>query len=181
MEYIAEPKNPYQVSLQETVTDVLDYWDSRRGNLFAPNWGQFKLDELPPQAVPWCSVLDVKHEPLDFVFRFWGSGRAQVLGQEVTGKSLTSVVDSNIAKSTFDQNVMTMEQRVPLFFDTVAAPEYGDKVSYGVLRLPLSSDGTNVDKIFTISFNPDVRDQLHSVFGTVPAFGLSGPKKLDEN
>jgi len=173
MKYLAEPKDPYEVNLPETVSQVLEYWDTQRGVKIAPSWGQFKLDELPPQAVPWCSVLDIIRDPVDFVFRFWGSARRDLLGQELTGKSLSTVENADIVRSGVEQHMMVLEQRKPLFFHLTAVPEHGEEIAYGTLRLPLSADGDTVDKIFNISFNPDIRSQLHSLFGTLSPIGLS--------
>ena len=52
---------------------VLGYWNSLRGDRFASTWEEFDFLALGPHFIPYLTVVDVHREPLDFVFRFWGT------------------------------------------------------------------------------------------------------------
>ena len=172
MEYVYRTVDIASAPLSEMDTEILEYWNARRGGAFAPNWNDFRLDELPPRAVPWCGVVDVVHDPLDFIFRFWGTIRGQLFGEEVTGQRLSGA-DHVIARASFEQNVAVVETRRPLYFLAQAVRDGGEKLEYGYFRLPLSSDGEAVDKIVSVNYQPDLRDVLHSLYGTLPAHGVS--------
>lgn len=62
--------------------ELYSYWNSRRDGAFAPAWARFDWTCLPPQLIPRCAVVDVKRNPLDFVYRFWGTRRTSVQGAD---------------------------------------------------------------------------------------------------
>ncbi len=169
MEYTHFPLDLADAPLAGTEAEVLAYWESKRGAAFAPALGTFRLDELPTRAVPWCSVVDVVAEPLDFIVRFWGSARRELLGREITGMRI-SAGDNKASMAAFEQNVMVVERRRPIYFKTTARYGQNEVLEYGSLRLPLSGGGEFVDKIFNMSYHPELRDQLHALHGTLPSF-----------
>jgi hypothetical protein len=124
--------------------------------------------------MPWCAVLDVIPDPLDFTFRFWGTARRQILDQEITGKSLSTIIYGELGKLAFDQNVMVTEQRRPLFFEVVAISDSRDEITYHYLKLPLSSDGETIDRIFILlTINPDDYFRQRSLFDAIPPYGFA--------
>jgi len=158
------------VALSDTERAVFDYWTAACQDVFAPPWSRFRLDELPPRAVPWCSVLDVQVEPLDFVVRFWGSMRRDLFGQEITGRKVSAGANL-VSETMFYQNARVISERKPMYFNACASSELVDEVEYGFLRLPLSDDGKTVTKVFSISYHPDLRTKLHALHGTLPHYG----------
>jgi len=157
-------------TLLEMESVVFDYWDAAREGAFAPPWSRFHLDELPPRAVPWCSVLDVEPDPLDFVVRFWGSMRRDLFGQEITGRKVSAGTNL-VSETMFYQNARVVMHGKPMYFMACASSELVDEVEYGFLRLPLSDDGKTVTKVFSISYHPDLRTKLHALHGTLPHYG----------
>ena len=64
------------------------YWESLKGDAFAPSWKDFDLAALDPKSIPYIIVIDVVRDPLDFVIRFWGTGHVAKKGVDKTGKSV---------------------------------------------------------------------------------------------
>ncbi len=178
MKYTGIPIDPRQVGLPELLSNVFDYWNTRRGETLAPTWDRFNLDELPPKIVPWCSVVDVVRDPIDFIFRFWGTERRNLLGQEVTGKSIRSVIDHAVMDTVFDQYVAVVEDGVPLFFEITATDTY-DTFTLINLKLPISNDGECVSQVHSINYNPEAYNRMRLMFGTLPPFGLIAFEESD--
>ena len=53
------------------VSDVLSRWGSLRNGRVAPSWSDFDRLALPASVTPYCAVVDVKFDALDFICRFW--------------------------------------------------------------------------------------------------------------
>ena len=170
MDYESTPIPAADAPLNDMERTVLSYWEDARQDAFAPPWSRFRLDELPPQAVPWCSVVDVVKQPLDFVVRFWGSMRRDLYGQEITGLRV-SLGDNHVSNAMFEQNAVVVRRKRPTYFRLVARREGGPWVNYGFLRLPISDDGEQVDKVFSISYYPELKNELHVLHGTLPPYG----------
>jgi len=131
--------------------EFLDYWNSIRGDRFAPPWKEFDLLAFDSIIISHISVVDVRREPLDFTFRFFGTAHVNAKGIDKTGKSIQEVAQFRDA-SPFDEFKQVMDQKFPLAIQdviTVPAPD-GEKIPQFVLRLPLSDDGQAVDKIISL-------------------------------
>jgi len=130
----------------------LDYWERLRGDRFAPRWDEFEWLQVPTEIIPHMGVVDVYSDPLDFVYRFWGSAHVDVLKQELTGKSVTEMRPVSEGQSVFSQYAETYEARRPMLFENVisAGPHLlpMEEVS---LRLPFSADGERVTQILAFS------------------------------
>ncbi len=127
----------------------LDYWVSLRAGRMAPTWGEFDLLQLPLTAVPCCVVVDVHYDPLDFVYRFFGTGHVSAKGREYTGRSATENQPAEVAEAGVRQYERVVEAREPLIFrriihsiDRQALPLVQVSV-----RAPLSDDGDTVTHI----------------------------------
>jgi len=129
----------------------LDYWQSLRGPRFAPSWKEFDLLALDAKSIPYITVVDVHHDPLDFVFRFWGTAHVNAKGLDKTGKS---VIDDPHFKavSGFDEFKQVIDKKLPLAVqDTAKFPNQdAEQVPIMVLRLPLSDNGKDVDKVISL-------------------------------
>ena len=53
------------------VSDVLFRWGSLRNGRVATSWSDFDRLALPASVTPYCAVVDVKFDALDFICRFW--------------------------------------------------------------------------------------------------------------
>ena len=169
MEYASTPLDITAAPLSDMERRVLGYWQAACGDAVAPPRTRFRLDELPPEAVPWCSVVDVVREPLGFIIRFWGTARRNLYGHEITGFRVSDG-DNPISINMFKQISTVVAERRPIYFRAVGRRDGRDPVEYGILRLPLSDNGIDVDKAFSISYHPELMASLHVLHGTLPPY-----------
>ena len=90
--------DPDPQSLSKTLAEIYAYWESKRGDYFAPSWDEFHLDELDPSVVPLSVVVDVIADPLDFVYRFQGTARNRVEVKDSTGHSVLGLNPPEMGK-----------------------------------------------------------------------------------
>ena len=94
------PKNPRpllptQARLDDIITPEIKafvaYWESLKGDAFAPSWNDFDLAALDPKSIPFVIVVDVVRDPLDFIIRFWGTAH-------VARKRMRSAIDGRTTR-----------------------------------------------------------------------------------
>ena len=132
---------------------LYQYWSCRKGDGIAPSWGDssggdFKLVELDADVLPLLAVVDVAGRPRDYVYRYWGTQRGEILNtSDATGKT----VGGSLVKSTVDRVVQqyreVVEAKVPLLVLNFFELRNGLVAELQTLRLPLSTDGETVDKV----------------------------------
>ncbi len=147
--------------MPEPLVAVLDHWNAIRGASIFPPWDTFRLESLPAHVIPWCVVADVvtgNDGEIDFVYRFWGTARAEFQGLEMTGKSVSEIKPAKVADKVRDEFLAILETPEPLFFVTQFTFPDGDEISWESLRLPLGPDEKTVQKIIGVgaprSFSP---------------------------
>lgn len=140
------------------VEHCLNYYDRLRKGTFAPSWHDFDWTEIPSDLIPHFGVVDVTSDPLDFIYRFWGSAHADTHDQELTGKSVRDMRPATEAESVFKQYRETYNARAPLLFaNTIHAGRFRVPYRETSLRMPFSDDGATVTHIVAFS---DIRDDL---------------------
>ncbi len=126
------------------LSDVWRYWDEKRGANFAPSLKEFRIDELPTPIVPYTIVVDFLGPELDFYYRFFGTRMVEIVGRELTGKTL--IADGLLEYGILNAQMfpIVIAERRPIcthrkwvspkkrIFDTIT------------IRLPLSDNGTDV-------------------------------------
>jgi len=136
----------------------LAYWERLRGDRWAPPWHEFDWSEIPSNIIPCFGVVDVHPDPLDFVYRFWGSFHARVSQQELTGKSVKDMHPAAESRSVFEQYRETLEAKRPrLFANVVRVGKWSLEMNEVSLRLPFSNDGQAINQIVAFS---DIRDDI---------------------
>jgi len=134
------------------IRDCLAYWSRLRGARFAPAWRDFDWNEIHADLIPHFGVVDVSNEPLDFVYRFWGSAHVRAHNQEMTGKSITDMRPEAEASAVFEQYRLTFEARGPVLFENrIRAGRYEVEMLEISLRLPFSDDGETVHHLMAFS------------------------------
>ncbi len=144
--------NANDVVLPSKPAKILRYWNDLRGDAFAPTWGVFKIDELPVGMIPWSMIVDVEQPSGNLVYRFWGTARVRYHGEDLTGMSVVDAQDSSITTILLEEYKMVTENCMPLYIKT-ECENLGNKLDFEFLRLPLSSDGQTVDKIYCVGFS----------------------------
>ena len=132
--------------------DILAFWEGLRAGAVAPPWQSFDWSPVPSNIIPYCGVVDIRRDPLDFIYRFWGSAHVKAHGQELTGKSVKDMRPIAESESVFAQYRETLEAGRPLFFiNLLHVGQARTPYKEVSLRLPFSSDGRNIDILFAFS------------------------------
>ena len=137
-------------ALPDRLRKSLEYWNGLRGERWAPGWAEFSLLDLGTEAVPFTIVADVVREPLDFVYRFWGTGNTTYIGYDCTGKSVRQ--NEVFCDKVFRECSQVYGERRPMVYHTKALKPNGTYREYYRLRLPLSDDGETVTKIVSVGY-----------------------------
>lgn len=134
---------------------VYDYWHRLRGGRPAPTWSEFDLWNLPADAIRYTHVVDVREDPFDLVYRFWGTGMTDVLQFERTGKSLLSTSMGYLNEARRQQvladyrEVIETRRPLPFLWNAATARESTRRLIVPSLRLPFCADGERVTQILT--------------------------------
>lgn len=149
--------------LPDVLGTVVSYWHEVRHDRFAPTWADFHLDELDPQVVPWCSVVDVIDGGTDYIYRFWGTARGALQLHDMTGKSVRNLAPLELAETVISQYAVIIERRKPIWFSIDVVVDETRDFTYQYLRLPLSDDGKSIDKVAAFSHNRRSFRELESM------------------
>ncbi len=126
--------------------ELFAYWTSLRKAGDLP--GRRDIDpERFKRHLPTISLIDVRRDPLDFRMRLAGTGLYGLYGREITGFPLESIYPAGVASEWRDRLTRVVEGRKPSAGVHSLAWRGAARQSIVWLRLPLASDGRNVDMI----------------------------------
>ena len=136
------------------------YWNSRRGNRAMPS----RLDIDPLEMRPWLSritLADVGADGQHFTYRLVGTQLVDLLGVDPTGRLVETAWPGEIAEHVVDGYRQVVETHKPIFCQQINAWLDDQKPTAWAMRLPLSSDGEEVDMILAyLSDNVGMLSQL---------------------
>lgn len=66
---------------------ILQLWSSRRADENLPSWSSFDMYDFKPW-LGYVAVYKVEADPFDATTTLWGTGLAEIYGEDRTGKSL---------------------------------------------------------------------------------------------
>jgi hypothetical protein len=153
-----------QADLPIRLQTVFDHWVELKGENWAPGWPAFRLLDLPSDVIPFMIVLDVKRDPLDFVYRFWGTANTTYIGYDCTGMS---VHDNKLfGPKVFNECTQIVEERRGYVYKSKVTRDDGLYREYTRMRLPLSGDADGVSHIISVVDIKDMRaDPFAADFG----------------
>ena len=132
-----------------TLRNVYDYWCLSRHDRELPS----RSDISPEDMKVYLSrvmLIDVSYQPLDFVYRVFGSGIVDAARKDYTGKSIRELEPADFAALIWRQYLEVVTERKPCLHG-VKLSAGGRFLRYHRLTLPLSSDGLVVDKLLAVS------------------------------
>lgn len=146
--------------------ETCNYWSAKKEQSrgIAPPWPDFNLLDLPAELLPKICVVDIKQEPLDFTYRYWGTAVTNMHHYDLSGKSVKSLTPPDYAQCIWDQYNVVYSTMAPQTFLTEVPLDSGFNTFYIAMRLPLSSDGKTIDKILAAEEYGKERDQLRELF-----------------
>ncbi|MEQ8671339.1 MAG: hypothetical protein RIC50_17220 [Rhodospirillales bacterium] len=156
MGYLEYKLLPVETGLMpQKMPEFLAYWDRQWGDRWAPAWSEFKLFDLPPQMIPMTVVVDVDGqdpEAARFVYRFWGTRRAELYGKETMGQEVRDALPDKSGPIVAEQLGLTLKARKPVLFRNVYPFKPAENATCITLRLPITSpDGLHVEKIVSLA------------------------------
>lgn len=130
--------------------ELFTYWLNLRGSLAVPLWDDFEMENAPPKLMPLISVVEVRADPLDFIYVYWGEGRVTMQHGDYLGKSVRDFRPQSIADKSLREDCEVVARRTAICMQSLKL-ENEDKTpfEYQTLRLPFSSDGTDVSHILS--------------------------------
>ena len=142
---------------------VLDYWHSKCGDRWAPSRCDIDPTDLR-SALPSLAIFDVCRDPLNFRYRLAGTGHYEILGVELTGLLVTEIEPVDFAQVLWGLLHEVLEKKEPQYSEWSFQSGSGVARKFRVLRLPLSSDGKEVDKILISTDYGTERSELKKYF-----------------
>jgi hypothetical protein len=141
--------------------ELFAYWASLRRASALP--GRRDIDPAGfKRHLPTVSLVDVRRDPLDFRMRLAGTGLYGLFGREITGLTLGEVYPETEAREWRERLIRVVENRKPLAGIHSLAWRGTARLSTVWLRLPLASDGLNVDMILGYDAIVGMRDDMPS-------------------
>jgi hypothetical protein len=166
-DYDTAYKTPVAGAMTGMLNDGFAYREELRGGRETPQWRDFDWMRLPARVIPWCAVADVQGDPLDFVYRFWGTARTLLQGKDYTGWSIADVEPKSVAEKIAGEYRAVYENREPVYFETTYdRGEFARPFAYHFLRLPFASKVKPVGHILSVGTfeETDIR-KIHDFFG----------------
>ncbi len=129
-----------------------EYWLSLKGDRWAPAWNEWQWMELPANLIPYFIVIDVSYDPLDFVYRFWGTAYNTMHGMDFTHKSIREIRNPTTAENVLKKYLDVTNSRQAIgSLDTLQTGQYDAEHTQTTLRMPMSNTGDRVDHVVTFA------------------------------
>jgi hypothetical protein len=126
--------------------EIFSYWASKRDGLRLPARQNIHPAHFK-RHLPTVSLIDVRNDPRDYVLRLAGTGLYNVYGREITGRTLGEVYSASAADYWRGELDKVVQERRPAVGVHNFAWRGADHLSILWLRLPLASNGRDVDMI----------------------------------
>ncbi|MBO6519849.1 MAG: hypothetical protein JJ900_03070 [Rhodospirillales bacterium] len=163
IKYAYSISEPQSQSLPDNLVPVYEGWQSLCGKRPHPEWNEWDWALVPPELVPWCTVVDVIPYPLDFVYRMCGEKRIKLYGHDYTGSSVFEVKPAFLSNKILEEYVAVKERGAPIFVSTTGM-NMNPTESYGFLRLPFGKQG-RIGQILGIGVHLDDKiDRIRALY-----------------
>jgi len=144
------------------ITRVLTYWRAKKGDRAFPT--RADIDPLEfTRALPRVMMAEVSYEPLEFRYRVAGTGLFAMHGQELTGKLAHELDPPEFGALIHRHYSEVVERRAPILHLIELTVNYLT-TSYARIILPLSTDGTVIDRLMTVEAHEDHALELQKFF-----------------
>jgi len=139
------------------VGELFHYWDAKRAGRAMPLRSDIEPAEIA-RHLPGVALVDVKREPLDFVYRLVGTREVAARGNDPTGKRVADNWYGSDAEDVLVNYRRVVASRSFLYDKDFFSRPDGRYVQDESLFLPLGGDGEEVRQILVFSFYGDVWD-----------------------
>lgn len=126
--------------------ELFDYWHQSAGKRRMPARSDFDPFSVP-KLLPCIGLIEIAENLNEARFRLAGTRLRDIYGEEITGKSIERVFAGGSAEYWQRVHARVVEQGTPAS-GVVRGPAQGrDHILLFWMRLPLSQDGSSVDRI----------------------------------
>jgi hypothetical protein len=136
--------------MEQLLKDALSYWESKRAGRKMPARRDFDSVFEVPRLLPWIALVDVLHDPLDFMFRLIGSGIVDRSRGNRTGKLFSQMPRFGPGNYLWMHRVAVVETGAPVLSEPPYVGQAPDVRGVTDIHLPLSNDDSVVNMIFTV-------------------------------
>lgn len=107
---------------------------------------------LYPSIIPWIVILEAmdREGEEDYLCRLCGTGFTSLVGRELTGQYLGTVVETEVGPAMKRELYQTIHFRMPRYIKTNLPIEDRDFITVHRGTFPVSSDGVNIDQVFAV-------------------------------
>ena len=144
--------------------ELYAYWAGLKHGPRLPGRRDIRPEDFK-RLLPTVSLIDVLRDPLDFRIRLAGTGLYGVYGREITGRSLEDVYNTAAAEYWRKELSKIIEDRRPAVGVHSLAWRGAAHMSILWLRLPLASNGVDVDMILGYDAVVGIQGESGSVSG----------------
>ena len=137
--------------LASPLREIRDYWASKCGDRAMPRRADIDPLDLPPQHMPFLSILEVLPDRQDFRFRVIGTGITERLGRDSTGKTVREVyatADHETREWMLETYQAVVTHKRPVLKRGTLRMVQKEFVDFEAVHLPLSEDGERVSMLF---------------------------------
>lgn len=143
----------YSVNPFPSLDAAFRIWTGKRGDRFMPAWGDVQFFDFDVSTIPKMLLVDIDGgEGLGF-YRFCGTGVVLFDPHDYTNRRIDSIGAGDfddLGVKNVEQYQLVVDRRTPLYFILHhTAKDWGFQLE-STMRLPLSSDGKEVDKVLSI-------------------------------
>lgn len=131
---------------QRPLKHLFDYWQQKRGSRFAP--GRADIDPLELKFIlPQVLIFDVLDGGADFRARVAGTATYALHNADITGDLLSTLKPKEFARTILLHYQGIIAHQQPTYSRTGYWEGNFEAEAYHALRLPLSSNGRDIDMI----------------------------------
>jgi hypothetical protein len=127
---------------------VFDYWQQKRGARAMPARRDIEPTELVA-VLPHLMLVDVEEGPR-FRYRLFGTAVAEAFGSDPTNRFIDEVMVGAYKGFLLGLYNDLLVSKKPVYSTSIYGGQHEGQLWTQRLMLPLSSDGTNVDKVLAI-------------------------------
>lgn len=168
---LPEPESALVITTAEALPApfiaVYEYWSNLMvPPAIMPRHESFRLDDLASRLIPWSVLVDVSTDQTEFVFRFWGTERARLIGAELTGKTTEDIPTSFMRDANIAEYRDVVAQKRPMLCKTPVTTKSGRQAIFQSIRLPLADERGTVARVFSAMDYEQISDASYEFFGT---------------
>ena len=154
--------------LPESLREVFRVWDALPRQGKAPAVEHFNLEIVPLKILPWSVVVDVLEGKGNYLFRFFGTERVQLIGAELTGKKVDQIPDEYMREGNRTEYDHVREMAEPVLCQTPFTTPTGLASVRLSIRLPMLDQNGDVSMIYSAMDPASLSAEDYHILGTTP-------------